>query len=192
MKITRTAAVALLGVLILLPFANANADSGATYISPSEIKPEGSAKHVQEKLIKSSAEGKTYMLVLRAGDEVYTALNEFATRHQVAGGRFTALGAVKGVKVGWLDLSRKKYKIINIDEQVEIVSLLGDIGVAAGKPAIHGHVVVSRSDGSTRGGHLIHAITSPTVEVIIDTYPTPLPKSPDEQSGMTLFNFIKN
>ncbi|MCU1715894.1 PPC domain-containing DNA-binding protein [Pseudomonas sp. 5P_3.1_Bac2] len=178
---------AMLMSLTLL--AASAAASAADYIKPSDVKPYGEAPAIQEKLVSSSATEKTYALILRTGDDVYTALNDFAVRHKVVAGRFTAIGAVRDVKVGWLDRKRKEYKIIAADQQVEILALTGDVGVVNGTPAVHAHVVLSRDDGSVWGGHLMHAVTSPTVEVIFTTYSTPLPKMFDDESGMTLFNF---
>jgi predicted DNA-binding protein with PD1-like motif len=53
---------------------------------------------------------------------------------------------------------------------------------------VHAHLVFGRSDGHTIGGHLIHAITSPTLEVFVTTFPERLGKKPDPQSGLQLFD----
>ncbi|WXL24136.1 PPC domain-containing DNA-binding protein [Ectopseudomonas mendocina] len=176
-------------VISLTLLATSAAVNAADYIKPSDVKPYGEASSVQERLVSSSETEKTYALILREGDDVYTALNDFAVRHKVVGGRFTAIGAVKDVKVGWLDRQRKEYKVIAAGQQVEIIALTGDVGEVNGTPAVHAHVVLSRDDGSVWGGHLMHAVTSPTVEVIFTTYNTPMPKMFDDESGMTLFNF---
>ena len=42
-----------------------------------------------------------------------------------------------------------------MSEQVEVLSLIGDVALKDGEPKVHAHVVVGRSDGSTRGGHLM-------------------------------------
>ena len=45
-----------------------------------------------------------------------------------------------------------------ITQQVEVISLVGDIGLVNRKPVVHAHGVVGLEDGTTRGGHIISAI----------------------------------
>lgn len=52
---------------------------------------------------------------------------------------------------------------------------------------MHAHVVLGDRDGGTKGGHLMHAVASPTVEIFITTGAAVLNKEPDAASGMTLF-----
>ncbi len=159
-----------------------------TYLPPSAVVPYGTAPHATEHLVSSAGTGKTYSLILHAGDEVLTALTEFAKRHSVSAAHFTAIGAVHDVKFGWLDIERKEYKVLHMDSQVEVLSLIGDIGVVDGsRPVVHAHVVLGDRDGGTHGGHLMHAVASPTVEIFITTGTAVLNKEPDAASGMTLF-----
>ncbi len=70
----------------------------------------------------------------------------------------TAIGAFSGVTLGYFDRDRKEYKKIPLQEQVEALSLIGDIAVTEdSSPALHIHAVVGRSDATTRGGHLLEA-----------------------------------
>jgi predicted DNA-binding protein with PD1-like motif len=162
-----------------------NEDS--TYLAPSAVVPYGAALSVKEHRVSSTGGEETYSLILSSGDEVLTALTDFAKRHTVVDAHFIAIGAVHDVKVGWLDLDRKEYKVIPVQGQVEVLSLIGDIGVAGAKPIVHAHAVLGLPDGSTRGGHLMHAVASPTLEVFITTSKVPLNKAPDPATGMTLF-----
>jgi predicted DNA-binding protein with PD1-like motif len=47
-------------------------------------------------------------------------------------------------------------------------------------------VVVGRSDGTTRGGHLLEAYVQPTLEVVIVESPRHLRRETDEQTGLPL------
>ena len=71
-------------------------------------------------------------------------------------------------------------------EQLEVLSLIGDVALENGLPKVHAHVVVGRSDGSTRGGHLLEAHVRPTLEVIVTESPTHLRKQFDERIGLAL------
>jgi predicted DNA-binding protein with PD1-like motif len=72
-------------------------------------------------------------------------------------------------------------------EQVEVVSLLGDVALGPdGKPALHPHVVVSLADGRAMGGHLLEAHVRPTLEVVLTESPRHLHKRKDPDSGLAL------
>jgi predicted DNA-binding protein with PD1-like motif len=67
-----------------------------------------------------------------------------------------------------------------------VLSLIGDVALKDGQPKVHAHIVVGRSDGSTRGGHLIEGHVRPTLEVILTESPEHLRKEIDQESGLAL------
>jgi predicted DNA-binding protein with PD1-like motif len=77
---------------------------------------------------------------------------------------------------------------IDVREQVEVLSLLGDVAVEAGEPRVHAHVVLGRSDGSAVGGHLLEAHVWPTLEVVLDEAPAHLRKRSDTETGLALID----
>ena len=90
--------------------------------------------------------------------------------------------------LGYFDWESKEYQKIPVREQVEVLSLIGDVALKDGEPKVHAHVVVGRSDGSTRGGHLLDAHVRPTLEVILVQSPAHLRKHHDEESGLALID----
>jgi len=69
-----------------------------------------------------------------------------------------------------------------------MVSLLGDVGLVNGSPAIHAHGAVAFPDGNVRGGHILEAVAWPTLELFFTTYPAPLIKERDDETNLYLFN----
>ena len=129
----------------------------------------------------------TYAVVFETGDELASGLNRFAAEHDLAGSSFKAIGAFSEVKLAWFDWENKKYRhSVELQEQVELVSLIGDVALKDGKPQVHAHVVVARSDGSAHGGHLLEARVRPTCEVILTENPQHLQKQIDSDSGLPL------
>jgi predicted DNA-binding protein with PD1-like motif len=112
----------------------------------------------------------------------------FAIAHKVSDAHFTAIGAVSGATLAWLDIPKKMYSRIAVTQQVEVVSLIGDIAVFNGVPVVHMHAVVCKPDGSTVAGHVFELISSPTVEVFMTVDTTPLRKKADDASGMKLID----
>ncbi len=130
---------------------------------------------------------KTYVLVLSKGEEVVAAIEEFARSQQLAAAQITAIGALSDAVLGFFDWETKDYVRIPVNEQVEVVSMIGDVALGPdGKPALHPHIVVSRRDGSAMGGHLLQAHVRPTLEVVLTESPKHLHKRKDPESGLAL------
>lgn len=119
------------------------------------------------KLIQDGTE-KTFAIVFDIGEEVVAGLLQFARDHKLSGAHLTAIGAFERVTVGFFDVAKKEYKKIAIWEQVELMSVVGNIAHDdKGNPKLHAHVVVGKSDGSAHGGHLLDAYVRPTLEVVV-------------------------
>ncbi len=133
---------------------------------------------------------RTFALVLDTGEELAAALKKFAHDHHLAGSSFHAIGAFQSVRLGWFNWETKQYETsVNLDEQVELLSLIGDIALKDGEPQVHAHVVIGRRDGTAHGGHLQHAVVRPTCEIILMENPEHLQKQPDPESGLALIRF---
>lgn len=135
----------------------------------------------------SAQNPETHVLVFETGDEVVAGLEQFALERNLKGSSFTAIGALSDIKVGWLDWESKQYEIaVELQEQVEVLSLIGDVALNEGKPAVHAHIVIGRRDGSAHGGHLLRAHVRPTLELVLIEWPHHLCKRFDPVSGLAL------
>ncbi len=160
-------------------------------ILPTRPVPVGKAPLMQVKLLKDTPEEKVYVVVFLKGDEVLSGLTDFAIAHKVLDAHFTGIGAVSGATTAWLDLAHKLYRPTHTRDQVEVLSLIGDVAAFQGKPVVHMHAVLGRRDGSTVGGHVWELTANPTVEVFLTANTTPLEKRPDEASGIKLIDPAK-
>ncbi|HEY1787429.1 MAG TPA: PPC domain-containing DNA-binding protein [Verrucomicrobiae bacterium] len=130
---------------------------------------------------------KTFILVFETGDELSKGLSTFAEEQRLSAASFTAVGALNSVRLAWFNWDSKKYETsVTLDEQVELLSLIGDIALKDGKPAVHAHVVIGRKDGTAHGGHLLEAHVRPTCEVVLTESPARLQKLVDPESGLAL------
>jgi hypothetical protein len=110
----------------------------------------------------------TFILILDQGEEAFKAITDFAERGKITGASVSAIGAFSTAKVGWFDLTAKKYKLIEVDAQCEVLSLLGDVAQGDdGKASLHLHAVLGLQDGPLRGGHFLAGSVQPTLEVTI-------------------------
>jgi predicted DNA-binding protein with PD1-like motif len=143
---------------------------------------------MKERLLHEESGQKTFAVVFDTGDEVATGLLAFAKEKGLAGSHFTAIGAFSDVTLGFFDWDKKDYEKFQISEQVEVLSLIGDIALNKDEPKVHAHVVVSKSDGTAHGGHLIEAHVRPTLEVILIESPEHLVRKFDEETGLALID----
>ena len=128
----------------------------------------------------------TYAVVLRTGEEAVAQLAEFVREQEVEAASVTAIGAFQRAVIGWFDWETKQYRRIAVEEQVEVLSLIGDVAVSEGHPSLHVHAVLGRKDGSVVGGHLLEGIVRPTLEVILIQPPSYLRKVRDPETGLAL------
>jgi len=64
----------------------------------------------------------------------------------------------------------------------------GVITLDGEKPKLHAHIVVGRSDGGARGGHLLEGHVWPTLEVIVEELPKHLQRRTDPETGLALID----
>jgi len=158
------------------------------FISPSRPVPAGKAPGMQVKLVKDTPEEKVYAVIFHKGDEALSGLTDFAIADKVEDAHFTGIGAVSSATLAWLDVPHKIYHRIAVPEQVEVLSLIGDVATFNGKPVVHMHAVLGHPDGTTTGGHVFELNANPTLEVFVTVNSVPLKKRPDDASGMKLID----
>jgi uncharacterized protein len=135
----------------------------------------------------AGADGRSFALVFDRAEEVADGLVQFAREHEVRAASFTAIGALQDVVLGYWDRQRKEYRRIPIREQVEVLSLVGNIALGPdGSPRVHAHIVVGKSDGSAHGGHLLEGRVFPTLEVVLEESPETLQRRTDPDTGLAL------
>jgi len=142
---------------------------------------------MQTKLLHEQNGLRTFAAVLETDDEVMACIQALAHRERLNGAHVTAIGAFRRAMVTYFDWDTKDYKEIPVEEQVEVASLNGDIGIdEGGKPALHIHLVLGRRDGSAIAGYLKEGHVRPTLEVIITETPQYLCRRKDATTGLHL------
>jgi uncharacterized protein len=126
--------------------------------------------------VVEDADVVTYVVVCDPGDEAVAALTQFARAEDLEAASIAAVGAFERAVVGWFDRAARDYRRIPVDEQCEVLSLLGDVAQGPDGAVLHMHAVLGLSDGTTRGGHLLEGTVYPTLEVIVTETPAQLRK----------------
>jgi predicted DNA-binding protein with PD1-like motif len=157
------------------------------YVTPGPVTARGLAPGMTSKLIRDNSE-RTYAVIFGKGDEVASGLTEFAENNGLKACHLTAIGAFRSAVLGYFDLEKRAYRKIVIDQQVEVLSFIGEIALDHDKPSLHAHVVLGFPDGTTRGGHLLEARVWPTLEVFAVDSADRLIKRYDPESGLDLID----
>jgi predicted DNA-binding protein with PD1-like motif len=141
---------------------------------------------MKSKLLYNEMVLKTFAIIFDKGDEVRDSVLEFANTNRLVDSQLTAIGAFSEVTLGYFDRQQKTYRKLPLKEQVEVLSLTGNIVQKDGRPSLHAHVVVGKADGTAHGGHLLSARVWPTLEMIVSDVPVHLRRAFDEETGLAL------
>jgi uncharacterized protein len=139
------------------------------------------------KVIHEADGQRTFAAILETGDEVIECAERLASDYEIAAAAITGIGAFSEATLAFFDWETKEYRPRTFAEQLEVASLIGDIGVKeTNEPALHIHLVLGRSDYGAIAGHLISGRVRPTLELIITESPAHLRRRRDPETGLSL------
>src|SRR5271165_6370952 len=102
--------------------------------------------------VVEDADVVTYIAVCDPGDEAVAALTQFARAERLEAAQITAVGAFEHATVGWFDPAARDYRL-QVDQQCQLLSLLGDVAEGQDGPMLHLHVVLGLPDGTRVNCH---------------------------------------
>ena len=128
-----------------------------------------------------------FLLVFDSGDEIEATLTSFARDNGIDGASFTAIGACRRATIAFWNPKSKEYEKIEVSEQVEVVSLTGNIALGEnGQPRVHAHVALGKRDGSLIGGHFLTGEVHPTLELFLVRSGVALHRKRDDETSLPL------
>ena len=144
---------------------------------------------MKTRLVSDDPGARVHVVILDSGEEAFAALTRFANEAKITAASVTAIGAFEKATVGWFDFASKSYKKIEVNEQCEVLSALGDVAIGDdGKASLHIHIVLGLSDGTTRGGHLLAGTVRPTLEGVLTEVPATLRRKKRADLGIALID----
>lgn len=142
---------------------------------------------MRHRLIAESGGRRTFAVTCEIGEEAVSLLTRLAAELKLAASEVTGIGGFQRATLGYFDFDTSTFHENRVDQQVELLSLIGNIALTEeGTPKLHAHVVLGCADATTRGGHLVEAIVRPTLEVIIQENPAHLERKHDKKTGLIL------
>ena len=144
---------------------------------------------MKSQLVAGEPGGQIRIVILDSGEEAFATLTRFANEASITAASVSAIGAFERATVGWFDFAARTYRKIEVNEQCEVLSAIGDVAVGDdGKASLHIHIVLGLSDGSTRGGHLLAGTVRPTLEVVLTDVPARLRRTKRADLGIALID----
>lgn len=143
---------------------------------------------MKHRVLGQAGGGRRFAAVFDIGDDVLEHLQQLCEREAIASASITGLGGFGSATLGYFDMEAKRYEPIPIDEQVEVLSLIGNVTEYQGKPKIHAHCVVGHRDGRTSGGHLLEGRVRPTLELLICELGSTLQRTDRPEIGIPLID----
>jgi predicted DNA-binding protein with PD1-like motif len=129
-------------------------------------------------------QGERVQLRFLSGEQLVAPLLEWLGREGIGYAALTGLGAVSRATVSYWNSQTKQYEQHQLDEQMEVVSLIGNVTIREGVPFIHAHVGLGRSDLSVIGGHMSELVVHPTLEVWLRPETEAVHRALDESCGL--------
>jgi predicted DNA-binding protein with PD1-like motif len=136
--------------------------------------------------VEDSPGRRTWVLAFRGGDQVELEILRFAEENAVQAAEIRGIGGFREVTLAYFEKKTMQYEPIPVKEQVEVVSILGNLTRFEGKPKLHAHVLIGKKDGSTLAGHLLAAAVWPTLELFVTAYAEPLERKQDPETKLPL------
>jgi hypothetical protein len=158
------------------------------YLTLDQVSTQGEAPGLRRAPLREGNNGAD-LLVFGRGDEIMAGLEKYANDTQVAFASFSGIGAGKQLKLAWYCLNRKAYRVIDAPGQIEIISMLGNIGQSEkGEPVVHCHMTIGDEHGRTISGHLLQGFVEPTLELVVERSPSRYVKTFRPEIGLTLYD----
>ena len=130
--------------------------------------------------------GDRYQLRFESGEHIAERLLVWLKAQDIGYASMTGLGAVSGAKISYWNAETREYEAHELREQMEVVSLIGNVTIREGAPFTHIHVTLGRSDLSIVGGHFNDATVHPNLEIWLVREAESVERNLDDASGIFL------
>lgn len=132
-----------------------------------------------------------FLIRLKLGEKAHESLMKFCQKMKINNGSLSAIGSIEDPILAHYRVNTKKYSEKQFKGIFEVASMTGNIGLFEGKPLIHLHVVISDESMKAFAGHLVEAIVSATLEIVLVKFDTKLTKSISSEIGLKLYDLDK-
>ena len=132
--------------------------------------------------------GPTHVLKPAFGTDLLDELQGFVRDKGINLAWISGLGAVAKATLRYYDQTAKSWSDIPLEEQLEVISMVGNVSLLNGEPIVHAHMVLSDEEGRCYGGHLAANTVVFNMEILMTTLSgPPVTRKLDSDTGLTLW-----
>jgi uncharacterized protein len=133
--------------------------------------------------------GSTHVLRPAFGTDLLSELQAFVQEKGINLAWVTGLGAVGRATLRYYDQTGKSWSDIQIEKQLEVISMIGNVSLLNGEPIVHTHITLSDEEGRCYGGHLGANTLVFNMEILMTTLSgPPVTRKLDTDTGLTLWD----
>jgi predicted DNA-binding protein with PD1-like motif len=126
---------------------------------------------------------------MHPGEDVLESIEKVVKKHGVKSGQLSLIGAVSKAKLGYFNRDTAEYRHFTVEEDVEVVSCMGNISTHEENIVVHAHMIVADESGKCYGGHLmVGCEVSVTIELVIIETEIELIRKQDDATGLNLLH----
>lgn len=100
------------------------------------------------------------------------------------------IGAASETVISWYNPHVQTYKDKILKEDLEIVSLTGNVSLLAGEVILHSHGTFSDKNFETFGGHVKKLVISATCELWLRVFTSGILRKPNNEVGLNLLSAV--
>jgi predicted DNA-binding protein with PD1-like motif len=131
---------------------------------------------------------RTLVGKLKHNEDLLKELVSVCKKEDIQLGRVNAIGAVKKARIAFYDQKTRQYKFLEINKNLEISNLTGNVSIKNNEPVVHAHITLCDCNGTAYGGHLAEGTIVFACEFILDVYEGPkYLREYDETTGLPLW-----
>jgi len=132
--------------------------------------------------------GPAYMLRPAFGTDLIQELQSFVEQEGITLAWISGVGAVARASLRYYNQVEKSWVDIDVDKNLEVISLMGNVSLLNGEPIVHVHITLSDEEGKCIGGHVGPNTIVFNMEILLNTLVGPaVTRKLDADTGLTLW-----
>lgn len=129
-----------------------------------------------------------YLIRIFKGEKIAESIINFCKENNINSGAFYGIGAASSIELMIYKEDKKEYISKIFNEDLEILSIIGNVAFLDSKHFVHAHLSLSDSKMQAIGGHLKEGVISGTLELVFTDFKTELHRKHDSETGLNLLD----
>lgn len=135
--------------------------------------------------------GDRYQVRIESGEQLLETILPWLRAEGIGYAAISGLGALREVTLSYWNADTQYYETQQFAEQMEVVSMIGNVTLREDAPFLHLHVALGRRDLSVIGGHFNDAVIHPTLELWLRPEKEAVQRMLDESCGLFVMQLPK-